>query len=149
MPLIVPVFDWSKSFDPLVEESALEGFQFLTRLRQEWRESINRFSANGEALFAVMEGQQLVAIGGINRQSEACGRLRRLYVAIGSRRKGIGRLLVGHILEFSRGHFSRIVLRTDNPEADHFYLSLGFSHVRGDDNATHAFKLEQPKDAKP
>jgi len=139
MPLIVQVVDWSKPFDLLVEESASEGFRFLTRLRQEWMDRTNRFSANGEALFAVMEGHQVLAIGGINRQSEDCGRLRRVYVSSSSRRKGIGRLLVRHILECSRGRFSRVVLRTDTEEADKFYLSLGFSHARGDDNVTHAF----------
>lgn len=95
---IVQFFAWSAAIDSLVLESRQQGFRFLIRLRDDWKSGANRFSGDGEAYFGVFDGKRLVAVGGINRETIDRGRLWRLYVRSQERRKGIGRLLVEHIL---------------------------------------------------
>jgi GNAT superfamily N-acetyltransferase len=90
-------------------------------------------------------GARLVGVCGLNRdpyiQSPTLGRVRHLYVAPAFRRRGIGRLLVTKILECARPSFSRVRLRTSSAEADQFYRSLGFHHVEGEREATHAIEV--------
>lgn len=127
--------------EPLLVESQREGFRFLCRLKDEWLSGVNRFDQAGEGLFGVIVADELVAIGGLNRESGACGRLRRFYVAGKHRRKGVGRLLARHILMFGVEHFEKIVLHTETPAAEKFYRSLGFRRITGCANPTHSLTL--------
>ena len=127
--------------DDLVAESVQEGFRFVSRLREEWVSGVNRFAGKGEALFAGFDADQLVAVGGINRQSADCGRLRRVYVRKADRRRGLGGQLVRHIMNFAAQHYRRVVLRTDTEAAEHFYVALGFIRQAGDGGSTHAFEI--------
>jgi len=95
MHSIVQVHEWpAAAIEELLAESKREGFRFVRRAQDEWRTGANRFAQEGEALFGVFAGERLVAIGGINRESGRCGRLRRFYVRREGRRQGIGRQLV-------------------------------------------------------
>ena len=143
MPLIVPVTEWSAStFDPLVRESQQEGFLFLGRLRDEWISGENQFSRKGEGFFAAFAGQLLVAVGGLNRESDSVGRLRRFYVKGDAQRRGFGRLLAEHILGFAAAHYTAAILRTDTETADRFYVSLGFRRLDSGDGSTHRIELK-------
>jgi GNAT superfamily N-acetyltransferase len=141
---ITPISVWPiPAFEDLVHESRQEGFRFLERLDQEWLLAVNRFSKKGEALFAVFDDGKLVAVGGINSQSDDCGRLRHFYVKSGARGRGVGRLLAQHILAFASQHYARVVLRTDTQIGDRFYTSLGFLRLPADDGPTHIMELKR------
>ena len=128
---------------PLIEESRVEGFKFLQRLQDEWFSGANRFDRDGEAFFGYFSGATLVGVGGINRQTSTCGRLRRCYVLPDWRRRGIGRRLVGHILLFSAEFYKEVVLHTESASADAFYRELGFSRIPNSKDPTHRITIEQ------
>lgn len=130
----------------LAAESKRDGFRFLQRLIEEYESGINTFNQHGEALFGIYNDQQLIAIGGVNKDpftsKEGVGRLRRCYVSSKYRRLGIGTLLVKNVISHARNHFHTLVLYTDTSEGDRFYRSLGFSKVESK-NATHVYHLEE------
>ena len=139
---------------PLVAESESEGFFPLGRLVREWQSGQNRFDQPGEALFVARRGAQIVGICGLNRDpylkppqppdppGMQTGRVRHLYVAIGARGSGVGGRLVRAVIDASRGHFTRLRLRTDCPIAARFYGALGFVATPDDPTSTHAMELE-------
>jgi GNAT superfamily N-acetyltransferase len=71
------------------------------------------------------------------------GRVRRLYVAVASRRLGVGSVLVRCIIDDARAVFGLLRLRTRNPVAATFYESHGFVPVAGEDACTHRLVLER------
>ena len=129
--------------DGLRSASRREGFRFLERLCKEWENGSNRFDQCGEGLFTVSVDAKLVAIGGINRQDDFTGRLRRFYVLPSRRRRGLGTHLLHHILTHAAGHFRRVVLRTDTETADRFYVAHGFTRIQDPGNETHQIELEE------
>jgi ribosomal protein S18 acetylase RimI-like enzyme len=60
-----------------------------------------------------------------------------LYIAQDYRKKGIGRMIMNHIIEEAEQHYQMIELNTDNPAADNFYRSLGFSVKDTDEHVSH------------
>lgn len=147
---IIQIYDWPMAVaEVLVAESELEGFRFVRRAQEEWLSGANRFSKEGEAFFGVFEAERLLAIGGVNRQSEICGRLRRFYVLGEERRKGIGRQLVQHVITFSRSHYSCVSLRCDTAGADRFYRALGFTRSAVDSDITHSIDLKKEPNQAP
>lgn len=130
----------------LAAESKRDGFRFLQRLIEEYESGTNTFNQHGEALFGIYDDQQLIAIGGVNKDpfasKEGAGRLRRFYVSSQYRRQGIGALLVKNVISHAQNHFYTLVLYTDTPEGDRFYRSLGFSKVESK-TATHVYQLEE------
>lgn len=143
MRSIVHFDHWpAAAIEPLVQDSLQEGFHFLQRLKDEWLSGANRFSGRGEALFGMFDGERLLAVGGINRQSDACGRLRHFYVRKDARREGLGRMLLQHILRFASAHYARVSLRTDTLIADQFYLAVGFSRLSPGNSSTHIIELK-------
>lgn len=115
----------------LLAESKSEGFRFLTRLIDEYRNGINTFSGRGEGLFGIKDHLgEVIAIGGLNQDPYSneinIGRLRRFYVANSYRRIGLGNQLMDHILSYAKEHFALIVLHTDTEQADRFYRAYGF-----------------------
>jgi GNAT superfamily N-acetyltransferase len=141
---IVQVREWpAATIEGLLAESEEEGFRFLRRAREEWLSGANAFSREGEALFGVFEGERLLAIGGINRECEGHGRLRRFYVRREERKRGIGRKLVEHVLAFASLHYSQVVLRCETDAADQFYLAVGFRRVDSDPGVTHVIELNK------
>ena len=125
---------------PLVAASRKEGFRFIARLWDDWAKGTNRFDQPGEALFGLVDEAHLVGVGGINRQSETSGRIRRFYILPTHRRRGLGRALLNHILSHAAGHFRCVVLRTDTIAADLFYVACGFARKRAGE-ITHEMEL--------
>ena len=145
MPSIAQITTWPvEGLDTLMAESDQEGFRFLRRLGDDWGSGLNRFSNPGEALFGVFDQTNLLAVGGINRESVDCARLRRFYVKKEARRRGVGRQLAQHILMFVSPHYSRVVLFTDTEPADRFYCSLGFVRVKSDPKISHELAKPSP-----
>ncbi|MBU8691024.1 GNAT family N-acetyltransferase [Priestia megaterium] len=130
----------------LITESKKEGFLFLERLANDYKNGTNTFSRPGECLYGVFNQEDiLIAIGGINKDpfstNKQIGRLRRFYVSKDYRRKGIGRSLVTRILKDASEHYERIVLYTDTEHADMFYSSLGFIKDNSFSKSTHSLNL--------
>lgn len=117
--------------DSLVKQSKEEGFRFVERLINEYKNGINTFDHFGEGLFGVFnEKGVLIAIGGLNKDpysnEQDIGRLRRFYVCKEYRRNGIGSLLVKRIINDAKRYYKILVLFTDTEQADKFYSSVGF-----------------------
>lgn len=149
MPMNIKVIDDLKQVDvtKLVEESEAEGYRFLRRLVNQYEDGTNTFNKAGEVLYGVWDpAGELVAIGGLNRDpysdKSGVGRLRRFYISEHARRQGIGTKLLQEILDYGKGHFSEIVVRTDSSIADAFYRANGFSGDLGLPEATHHIILE-------
>ncbi|HEX5724646.1 MAG TPA: GNAT family N-acetyltransferase [Longimicrobiaceae bacterium] len=143
-PLAPP--PWAE-IEPLIAESAGEGFRFLARLRDEHRSGAVRFDGPGEVLLGVYAGDSLVALGGLTADPYASdgrtGRIRHVYVARAFRRRGAGRLLLDALVAAARGRFAALTLRTDTDAAARFYESLGFEPV--DRHGTHSHRLLLPE----
>lgn len=137
----------------LVQAARQEGYDFVDRLVDDFRAGRNRFDQPGERLFAVYEGAQMIAIGGLNRDpyapntpadmggGAATGRVRHVYVMPEYRRLGVGRFLMDAIIDAARLAFGQLTLRTFNPDAAAFYCSLGFVETRDIDQASHLLRL--------
>jgi hypothetical protein len=126
---------------PLLAESREQGFEFVTRLVTEYLAGINQFRRPGEVLFGVYCEQQLIAIGGLNRdpyaQESEIGRVRHVYVLAAWRNQGIGKQLVARIIQEARPYFHVLTLRTFTRPAAEFYEAIGFKTEPEIDNATH------------
>ena len=126
--------------DPLVKLARVENVRFLDKLVNDYNTGENTFSAEGEALFTVFVGGELVAVGGLNinpyqalehhTRVGLIARLRRVYVHPGYRRRGIGAALVRRIELGASPYFELLYLFTDSPRAVTFYESLGYSPVK-------------------
>jgi len=131
-------------FPNLAAGAAAEGYVFLERMQDEWDTGKNRFSAPGEYIVGVNLGNELVAIGGLNKDPYAIeattGRLRHLYVSPPHRHCGVGRALVDTLLSQAGSYFHRVRLRTDSAEAAAFYEAYGFQPTQEPD-ATHSLRL--------
>jgi len=142
------VVELPQGFEVLIEAARAEGFVFLERLRDEWRSGENRFDRPGEAFFVARRGDRLAGVCGLNRDPYAndpgLGRLRRLYVPANLRRRGAARALVARALSQARGQFTRVRIRTHDPEAERFYRALGFEPVLSCATATHELALGSP-----
>jgi len=130
----------------LVTESKKEGFRFLERLINDYKNGTNNFSKSGEVLYGVFNKEGLlIAIGGINKDpfstNKRTGRLRRFYVSKEYRRMGVGRSLVTRILKDASENYEIIVLYTDTEDANKFYTSLGFIKDNSVSKSTHSLNL--------
>ncbi|MCM3628284.1 GNAT family N-acetyltransferase [Paenibacillus glycanilyticus] len=138
-PLIV------ENLKRLVDESTGEGFRHVLRLANDYEAGTNRFDKEGEALFIAIQHGEIVGICGLNQDpyssDSRVGRVRRLYVLPSVRRFGIGRMLMESVIAEAKDSFQILVLRTDNPDADLFYQSIGFSVSVGAKQDTHFVKL--------
>ncbi|KOO51387.1 GNAT family N-acetyltransferase [Viridibacillus arvi] len=133
--------------DGLVKQSKADGFRFVERLVNDYKNGSNTFNHIGEGLFGVFnEEGVLVAIGGLNKDSfsneQSIGRLRRFYVSKAYRRNGIGSLLVKRIIEEAKKYYKIIVLHTDTEQADKFYSSIGFSKKTLYPNSSHFMEFK-------
>ncbi len=111
----------------------------MSRLVTEWESGLNRFDAPGEGFWGALVEGRVVACGGLNSFGTV-GRLRRFYVLPQDRRCGVGTAMATHVITCARSAFQRLVLRTDNPAADAFYVKLGFLRV-DEPGVTHAMEL--------
>lgn len=127
----------------LANKARSEGFSFVDRLLDDWRNGSNCFDGEGECLLQVASADTLVAVGGINRDPYTAepnvGRIRHVYVRPKFRRSGAGRVLMEELLEQPM-HFKRIRLRATDERAYQFYESLGFV-PSNEPHASHVFKI--------
>ncbi|WNR46906.1 GNAT family N-acetyltransferase [Paenibacillus roseipurpureus] len=129
----------------LVDESTSEGFRHLKRLVTDYEAGTNKFDLDGEALFLAIKNGNIVGVCGLNQDPHSenieIGRVRRMYVSPSVRRFGIGRMLMDSVIAEARNYFQMLVLKTDNPVADLFYRSIGFSVKDDSENDTHLLQL--------
>lgn len=132
---------------PLLQEARQQGFEFLDRLVEEYLDGTNQFRQPGEALFGGYSGQQLVAIGGLNRdpylQEADTGRVRHVYVLSPWRGQGVGKQLVQRIIDEARHHYRLLTLRTLTEPASKFYCAIGFQTKLEVPGATHYLVLKE------
>jgi ribosomal protein S18 acetylase RimI-like enzyme len=129
----------------LIDQSVEEGYHFMLRLKKEYINGENRFSKDGEAFFVAKSAGNIIGVSGLNQdpylQNPKIGRVRRLYVSKNYRRLGVGRLLIDAIIQEAQKYYIMIILKTDNPIADKFYRSRGFSATSLNEHATHFLQL--------
>lgn len=130
---------------PLIEDSQKEGISFVQRLVDEWVTKTNCFDREGE-VFLIANDSKLVGLCGLNIDPyypvSGLGRVRHLYILSSRRRQGIGTLLIQNIIEQARQNFDLLNLRTNNPQADRFYLARGFQRSYERPECTHILKLK-------
>jgi GNAT superfamily N-acetyltransferase len=119
----------------LAEIATSEGFGMVRRLIDDYVSDINRFSKPGECLSVALNGEHVIAVGGINvdpyYNSPRLGRIRHLYVHPEFRRGGVGRQLVGLIERHGEKHFDAFQLFTTSPAASRFYEGLNYAPIQG------------------
>lgn len=129
----------------LAAEARAEGFGFVERLIADGQTSQNLFLAPGEKLLGVFQGEELIAVGGLNHDpyvvDSSIGRLRHIYVRPKHRELRVGQLLVSMLLKQAGQHFRKVRLRTQTEAAGRFYTTLGFV-TSDEDDATHEIVLE-------
>ena len=135
----------SESIDAMVAESEQAGYWFMRRLAEEWASGANRFDSAGEAFFAALIGGRVIGVCGLNvdpyTEAQGVGRVRHLYVLSAYRRLGVGRQLVGRVMEAARGRFDILRLSTQNPAAAQLYERVGFHRCVGAADCTHLMEL--------
>lgn len=116
--------------DYLVQESKEEGFNFLIKLKSEYKNKTNTFNKTGECLYGIFQEEKLIGIGGLNEdpysENNKIGRLRRFYISKDYRRIGLGNLLLKQLLSHAEKYFKVVVLHTDTKQGDTFYIANGF-----------------------
>ena len=127
----------------LADEANSEGYRFVQRTIDEWRNYINKFSKKGEILFGIFISDLCVGIGGLNVDpfinDPNIGRIRHVYISQKYRRKGLATLLLRKIIQIAAMHFELLRLYTENPNASSFYESLGFIESKAE-KKTHILK---------
>ena len=81
--------------------------------------------------FSAREGGRLVGIGAVKRLDRFHAELKSMHTAERDRRRGVGRAMVGHLVEFARAQgYRRVSLETGSTEdflaAQRLYASAGF-----------------------
>jgi len=131
---------------PLIDEATAEGFGFAARLITHWASGENRFERPGELFLLAFVDARAVGFGGLNvdpyHDSPSVGRVRHIYVENASRKLGVGRAIVEHVIECARPGFDRLRLVTR--QAAPFYERLGFTLV-AERNATHEMWLRRDR----
>ena len=131
---------------PLLEDSRNQDIVFVDLLINEWIAKINCFNQEGEVLLLAKDDGKIVGLCGLNidpyHRVSGLGRVRHLYVLSTKRRQGIGSQLIQHIIQQAKSHFDLLNLRTNNAEADKFYLAQGFQRSYERPECTHILKLK-------
>jgi GNAT superfamily N-acetyltransferase len=119
----------------LADEASSEGYSFVQRTIDEWKNNVNIFAKLGEILFGIFLAENCIGIGGLNVDpyinDPDIGRIRHVYISQAHRRKGIATFLLKRLISFASNYFQTIRLFTNNPDASSFYESLGFIHSSG------------------
>lgn len=130
----------------LIQESEREGYRFVSRLASEYEDGTHRFSEQGEAIYGAWEEDELIAIGGLYRNStskdENSARLFRFYTLPEHRRKGVGSELLKAVSENAKGHFKEITTKTEAGNVDSFYRANGFVFDERSPDTTHVLSLQ-------
>lgn len=139
--IVQPIASLPEDIQALLRVSREEGHNLVDRLVDDWEDGSNRFDRPGEVALEARHGSRLVGVGGLNRDpyldAPGVGRIRHVYVSPDARSLGVGRVLVMSLVEYARGRFSTVRLRTGRTEASGFYLRLGFDEAPDQPDATH------------
>jgi GNAT superfamily N-acetyltransferase len=107
-----------------------EGWHHLERLAEEWNRGTARYDADGEALLAAFEHGIVASIGAVciepNPADGPARRLRRFYVGLRFRRRGIGRTLATALMQQGSSAAPLLTVHAGKPESALFWESLGF-----------------------
>lgn len=117
--------------EPLARQARAEGYAMLDRLLAEWGTPAAQFSGAGEAFLGLRDDSgSLLAVGGVHRDAytdiHTVGRIRRVYVTAGARRRGVGTALVERLLDVGKARFATIRLRVPDARAAALYEKVGF-----------------------
>ncbi|MFZ0012996.1 MAG: GNAT family N-acetyltransferase [Acidimicrobiia bacterium] len=141
---VVPMVSLPDDVERLARVAEGEEMDFVRRLIDDWGDGSNRFDQPDEVLLGVISPSRLVGVGGLNRDpyldDPSVGRIRHVYIEPGYRGRGVGRELVGALVDRARGHFARVRLRVSPLGSPDFYLAIGFSPTTESD-ATHTLRL--------
>ena len=122
-----------KEMCTLAAAAKADGHRNIETLVREFESGENRFGNCGEGLFLAYDAGILIGIGGVNvdpfESPLRVARVRRLFVALDTRRRGVATALMQHIEDLARVHFARIQLFTDSEVAGRFYVSRGYAPV--------------------
>ena len=133
-----------EDMEKLRAEASREGFDFMETLFEQWSSGEQRFSQPGEVLCGCFDQGKLIAVGGLTIdpfcESPEVGRIRRVYVRAAWRNRGIGRMLVTHLVEEARKSFTAVRLRAESGDAARLYERMGFTPVDSAD-ASHILHL--------
>jgi GNAT superfamily N-acetyltransferase len=131
------------SLESLAKEAQSEGYGFVQKTIDEWKNGINDFSKQGETLFGIFLSNLCIGIGGLNVDpyidDPRTGRIRHMYISQKHRNKGFAKLLMKKIMKIAINHFKKIRLLTTNPMAASLYESLGFAKTTSGVNVSHIF----------
>jgi GNAT superfamily N-acetyltransferase len=134
-----------RGIEELARMASSEEFGMVQRLIADYSSGTNMFSKRGERLCAVLNGERVIAVGGLNvdpyYSSPSLGRIRHLYVHPDFRRVGVGARLMGLIEEHGRAHFDSLQLFTASSAAARFYEALHYIPVQGFWKVSHAKRL--------
>lgn len=145
-PILVDrIADLPPGFAELAADALADRQRLLDVLREDWASRALRFDGPGEALFAARAAGALVGVAGLTRDpyldTEAAGRVRRLYVLRAARRHGVGRALLGAIAGATRdAGWARLRVRAP-VAAFAFYEGCGFLRAVGERAATHVLPV--------
>ncbi len=132
---------------PLLRASVEEGYDFVPRLWDEHKSGVERFDKAGAVLLGMKDEQGVMAIGGVGidpyEGQPTIGRIRHVYVLPAYRRTGAGSRLMQGLIEYARGHFTVLTLRTLTDHGDAFYRALGFNGEKRFPQATHWMALRE------
>jgi predicted GNAT family acetyltransferase len=125
----------------LALDAKADGRTMVARLMAEWADGSNRFNRLGERAYFAVSQDHVVAVCGLNIDPFAgdpvIGRVRRLYVAVAQRRRGLGSAIMKRVTDDARDHFHMLHLRTDDADASAFYEAIGFDRITDKPNCTH------------
>jgi len=141
MPVSIQLLRDVLGLNQLANDAQADGHGMVSRLIREWQEGKNRFDRQGERIYSAFDAGRICGVCGLNLDPFAgdatVGRVRRLYVAVASRRQGVGSAMMNRLMADAQNHFDELHLRTYEAGAVAFYEALGFSIVQGDPHCTH------------
>jgi GNAT superfamily N-acetyltransferase len=145
MDISIVAVHLTETLEGLRRDAEAQGCKIVDRLVQDWTAGVNRFDQAGEFLCCAIADGEIRGVCGLNRDPFSllgrAGRVRRLYVSSGHRRRGIASALLDHLILQAAKNFVELHLRTFDPVASAFYVSQGFEAVDGDVNCTHRLRL--------
>lgn len=117
----------------LISSSEKEGFNFVSRLKNDWKNNTNRFNKTNEKLYTISINNLLIGIGGINNnpynEDRNVGRIRHFYILPKYRQKGIGKHFIQFLLEENRMKYETLSLRTDTEIASFWVISKNMGKI--------------------